>query len=213
MHCPTCGTAVPDRAVFCHQCGARLDGNDTAVAARTTERDPKDWLRSAISREDHAETMLWSGGYSSRAMIGSWIGAILATVGLLVLWALLVQMTFPLQIVLAIVGILWSFLGLLLVFRKLNHHYELTNLRFVHSTGILRRVTDRIEAIDMDDVSYEQGIIERILNTGLIRITSSDRSHSELSLNGIYDVQNVANLIDNVRHQERLRRGLHIEAV
>ena len=102
---------------------------------------------------------------------------------------------------------------MLLAYRKLNVNYELTTQRFVHRSGILRRITDRIEAIDMDDVSFEQGIIERLLNVGTIRVISSDRSHPELVLCGIEDVARIAKLIDDTRHKERLRRGLHIEAV
>jgi hypothetical protein len=74
-------------------------------------------------------------------------------------------------------------------------------------------VTDRIEVIDVDDVSCEQGIVERMLGVGTIRIQSSDRTHPELSLLGIENVRQVAELIDDTRRKERQRRGLHIEAV
>jgi len=40
--------------------------------------------------------------------------------------------------------------GLLLVYRRMGVHYRLTNLRFFHERGVLTRVTDRIEVIDMD---------------------------------------------------------------
>ena len=102
---------------------------------------------------------------------------------------------------------------MLVFYRKLNVDYQLTTQRFVHQTGILRRVTNRIEAIDIDDVSYEQGIFERVVNVGAICIISSDRSHPELILRGIDQVGDVAKLIDITRHKERLQRGLHIEAV
>ena len=77
----------------------------------------------------------------------------------------------------------------------------------------MRQVTDRIEAIDMDDVAYEQGILQRLVGVGTIKVISSDRSHPELFLKGIDNVSHVARLIDDARHKERLRRGLHIESV
>jgi uncharacterized membrane protein YdbT with pleckstrin-like domain len=111
------------------------------------------------------------------------------------------------------VAVVWLGLGLVLVYRKLDVHYTLTSQRFVHKKGILKRVTDRIEVIDIDDVTFEQGIIQRMLGVGTVRLTSSDRSHPELALRGIDEVQRISGLIDDVRRRERRKRGLHIEAI
>jgi uncharacterized membrane protein YdbT with pleckstrin-like domain len=92
-------------------------------------------------------------------------------------------------------------------------HYELTTQRFVHQAGVLIRQTDRIEVIDIDDVSYTQGVIQRMLGVGTIRITGSDRTHPELVLRGIDKVPEIASLIDDVRREERRRRSLHIESI
>jgi len=77
----------------------------------------------------------------------------------------------------------------------------------------LVRTTDRIEVIDIDDVTYRQGIVERALGVGTILLESSDRTHPTLILSGIDDVQRVAGLIDDVRRKERRRRGIHIEQI
>ncbi len=77
----------------------------------------------------------------------------------------------------------------------------------------MKRVTDRIEVIDIDDVTYEQGIVQRMLGVGTIRMSSSDRSHPELVLSGIDGVERVADMIDDIRRKERRKRGLHIEAI
>jgi hypothetical protein len=65
----------------------------------------------------------------------------------------------------------------------------------------------------MDDISYEQGLIERWLGVGTIRITSSDRTHPEIELLGIDRVQQVAGIFDEARRRERLQRGIHIESI
>ncbi len=65
----------------------------------------------------------------------------------------------------------------------------------------------------MDDVTFVQGIIQRMLSVGTIRVSSSDRTHPELVLLGIDNVEKVADLIDDARRKERRRRGLHIEAI
>jgi uncharacterized membrane protein YdbT with pleckstrin-like domain len=146
-------------------------------------------------------------------MINSWLLASLITVTLLVI-AIVWRIT-PEQWLVAggLAGLMWLGLLLTLLVRKLNVSYELTDQRLIHKVGILRRTTDRIEVIDMDDISYDQSIFERLLGVGSIRVTSSDQTHPKFVLRGIDDVQHVASTMDEARRQERVKRGLHIEAV
>jgi hypothetical protein len=72
---------------------------------------------------------------------------------------------------------------------------------------------NRVELIDMDDVTYVQGPIQTLLKVGNITIKSSDVSHPVLVLKGISDVKRIAELIDDARRSERRRRGLFMEAV
>ena len=112
-----------------------------------------------------------------------------------------------------ICGFVWGGFAVQLGYRKLTVSYKLTTQRFIHESGLLKRVTDRIEVIDIDDVSLEQRVVERIMGVGSIKITSSDRSHPELHMHGIENVKEVALLIDDTRRAERRRRGLHIESI
>jgi uncharacterized membrane protein YdbT with pleckstrin-like domain len=148
-------------------------------------------------------------------MIGSW--ALAGVVTLLALVAMVVSGQFanPLAwVILCVLLVLgWGYLACMLAYRKLSVRYELTTQRFIHKTGILRRTTDRIEVIDIDDVTYVQGFVQRMVGVGAIKIKSSDRTHPELALIGIDDVIRIADLIDDIRRQERRRRGLHIEAI
>ena len=107
----------------------------------------------------------------------------------------------------------WLYCFLLLSYRRMSVHYLLTTQRFVHESGILRRVTDRIEVIDIDDITFEQRPLERLLGTGTIRVSSSDRTHPQLELAGIEAVRDVSERFDNARRAERRRRGLHIEQI
>jgi uncharacterized membrane protein YdbT with pleckstrin-like domain len=160
------------------------------------------------------EEMLWAGGYSAKAMYGSWLLALLVSIAAVVLSLMFIENKgTAVMVAAAIVGAVWIVLLLILAYRKLSLHYELTSQRFVHKQGILRRVTDRIEAIDIDDVTFVQGIIQRMLGVGSVKIVSSDRTHPELWMRGIDDVQQVASIIDDVRRRERRKRGLHIEAI
>jgi uncharacterized membrane protein YdbT with pleckstrin-like domain len=160
-----------------------------------------------------AEQELWQGNYSPKAMYGPWIGAALATIAGLV--AVLIFMPDGLGWTIFVVAalLLWGALLLTLVYRKFSVKYRVTSQRLFHELGILRRVTDRIEIIDIDDVTVEQGLVERMLGVGTIRVTSSDRTTPELFMPGIDDVKQVADTIDQARRAERQRRGLFIESV
>ncbi|XZE44347.1 PH domain-containing protein [Pirellulaceae bacterium SH467] len=163
------------------------------------------------------EEKLWSGGYSPRAMIGSWIGCLIASAILIAaaifLPSVMEQVDRRILWGVALVSIvaLWSFAALTYLYRRFSVRYELTSQRLIHKHGLLVRTTDRIELIDIDDVAYTQGIVERMLNVGAIKILSTDLSHASLRMIGIEDVSRVAGLIDDARRKERRKRALHIE--
>ncbi len=218
MQCSACGAEYLEDAVFCAKCGHNLKGEATPTApaapgseapsASLAERFRN--LSGSGKDDDEEEVSLWKGGYSAKAMMGGWLicgvaSALLiaATVFFPAAWFVLIPLLF----------LAWIYAACVLAYRKMSVKYELTTQRFVHKSGVLRRTSDRLEVIDIDDVTYSQGLIERMVNVGSIRISSSDRTHPELVLIGIEDVRIVADTIDEVRRKERRRRGLHIEAV
>ncbi|MEM9368434.1 MAG: PH domain-containing protein [Planctomycetota bacterium] len=187
----------------------------TADSNPRSSESPKDkFLAAAESKreslDDHdPEESLWTGGYSPKAMIGSWVMMSILSVSALI--ASLVMGHFLVS--LAVIGALWVITVGVYLRRRLGVHYELTSQRFIHKRGILTRRTDRIEVIDIDDVAYEQGPVQRIFGVGKITVTSSDRTDPELTLLGIDRVSEVAGLIDDIRRTERRRRSLHIESI
>ena len=222
MFCSRCGTEVPENAVFCHKCGERATDQVNPVESSAEPLPQNAPFSSQIAsfpqnsnvqlQSDplhETEKELWTGGYSARAMIPTAIFIGAASIGAFIA-AFFVDFFWLIAI---IVIVLWLILGVVLLYHRLNVRYRLTNQRLIHEVGILRRVTDRIEVIDIDDVAFSQGIIQRILNLGTIQISSSDRTHPEISLHAIENVANVATQIDRARRNERVRRGLHIEAV
>ncbi|MFK8114959.1 MAG: PH domain-containing protein [Rubripirellula sp.] len=156
------------------------------------------------------EENLWSGGYSPKAMIGTWGLMLIASIVLLVV-PFVTEL--PLSIALILLVLIWLIGGLRYAWRRLGVHYQLTTQRFIHQTGVLTRKTDRIEVIDIDDVSFTQGPVQRMFGVGTIVLTGSDRTHPTLAMLGIAEVKDVAGLIDDIRRKERRRRSLHIEAI
>jgi membrane protein YdbS with pleckstrin-like domain len=235
MKCTVCHTEVPAGAAFCHKCGTPLSGTPEpdammpsanqqtpeSAAPRSPSPSPEvpstpkerfEQQAAPRDRADEPEVEIWQGGYCPKAMIGAWVASGLVTVALVVL-VVVFPSTPMLLAVLAAAALLWLFQLVRLIYRRMNVCYRLTNQRFFHEQGILRRVTDRIEVIDMDDITFEQGFFERLMNVGTICISSSDRTHPELKLVGIDNVKQVAEQLDDVRRAERRRRGLHIEAI
>jgi hypothetical protein len=228
MKCSKCGAAMSDSAAFCSQCGARVDSkrratdldavNEDVAADAGARGDPAAAarVRSRVrgsGAKDAPEEELWTGTFSPKAMIGPAIGcgllSVAGLIGVIVTGgAAPVLLGFGVALL-----VIWGMLGLTLLYRRLTVHYRLTSVSFFHDTGLLSRTGNRIEVIDIDDVTVHQGIVSRMLGIGTIRIVSSDQTDPKLDLPGIDDVREVADLIDRTRRAERRRRGLHIEAI
>jgi membrane protein YdbS with pleckstrin-like domain len=232
MTCKQCGAEVPAQAAFCPQCGARQTTADSTAdsgpAVRAAQR--LTGARPAAAGNQPAEQELWSGTYSPKAMIGPAIGATLLTV--LGLVAVVLSGGSPTTWMVLGIGALlvWGVLGLATLYRRLSVRYQLTTYRLFHEKGLLSRTRDRIEVIDIDDVTLTQGLIERMLDLGTIHIISSDESlkrekertagdsggairDSDFQMPGIEDARRIADLIDNTRRTERNRRGVFLENV
>lgn len=210
MKCPACNTEVIQTAQFCHKCGANL----TATKASPTTAPTPATAALKTGRRDVPEELLWEGGVSPKSMLGTWILAGIVTIACIggAVFMTVTTIAFG-WIPLAVAGVMWIVLAIYWLSIKWGVHYKLTNQRFVHERGILRRVTDRIETIDIDDVVFEQSLFDRMFGTGTIKIKSSDLTTPTFELNGIDDVKRVSALFDNARRQERLRRGVSIEQI
>jgi len=217
MHCTRCGREVPAESLFCPQCGTKLSGEEFEQDAGPADQAaPLRRSQAAFRRTegDHPpEEELWTGSYSPKAMFGSMLAAIVLTVGGLVVVPVFANTAVGWRMLGLGLFVMWGGLALVLAYRRLSVRYRLTTYRLFHESGLLSRTTDRLEVIDIDDVRVHQGLVERMLGVGTVKIESSDRTDPELSLPGIDEVRAVADLIDNTRRAERERRGLHIEAV
>jgi hypothetical protein len=237
MRCSACGVEVMPEAVFCHQCGRRIqtpDENDrknepdggapatkpAEMAGSTILKRPESSGNAGSTFVEHRDSAeppeieLWHGGYSPKAMLGGWVISASVTVALLVGGFLWMPGRVLYWSILLIVMILpWAYYFSVLSYRRMNVRYLLTTQRFVHEQGIFRRVTDRIEVLEMNDIAFEQGPVERLAGVGTIRIVSSDHTHPQFDLPGIDNVREVAELFDDARRNERRRRGLHIEQI
>jgi hypothetical protein len=220
MQCPACGEETMREAVYCHRCGHRLElpgrGFSTGQPPEDEPAAPEAALReTAPSRnaDGEPEQELWRGGYSSKAMAGGWAISGAVSVALLVGGVWIRPNAHWWLVLLALTLLPWLYHFAILCYRWLGVRYVLTTQRFIHDRGILRRINGRVEVLDMDDITFEQTLLERLAGVGTIRIASHDRTDPELVLPGIENVQEVTTLFDNARLAERRRRGLHVEQI
>ncbi len=211
MNCPKCHAEIIQPARFCHLCGESLpsetEGEELSPAARMRQAA----ARAAGSGDQEEE--LWSGTYSPKAMIGTWIFVAILSCGAIAGWIIWMPPAVWWLVLPGIIVVIWGVPAVQLLYRRLSIHYQLTTRRFIHQSGLLQRVTDRIEVIDIDDITVEQGFIERLMGVGTIRVKSSDRTHPDFRLPGIENAQQVAAIFDNARLAERRRRSLHVEQI
>ncbi len=234
--CPACGVPAVAGAVYCHRCGRALGDSASTEAGGvaptapgaapgvfpspssspsvpSSVADPEAAVAQQAAGPDAGEEqVLWEGSFSAKAAPGLWLTAALITIGALVL-GLQVGLDEGLFLGLLAAVIALGGTALYVMYGKLSVHYRLTSRRFIRQAGLIRRVSDCIEVIDLDDVAFSQGPFERLVGVGTIKIMSSDVAHPELFLDGIDRVAEVARLIDEARRAERRRRGLFIEVI
>jgi len=219
MKCAVCNTESTPGASFCAHCGAKLpvaagDEGATpaceAIAAVPAQTPVVAAGRGRVS--DVPEEVLWEGSYSPKAMVGTFVALIVVSIVLLGL-AIWTHDQWYWIVPLAIALVLWIFALGRLIATRLGVHYKLTNQMFYHQRGVLTRITDRIELIEIHDVTYEQGLLDRAFDVGRIKIASNDRTDPIFYLRGIEQVSDLARMIDQARRGEQVRRGRRIESL
>jgi membrane protein YdbS with pleckstrin-like domain len=214
MLCPLCHADVPADAAFCSKCGQPLapaqasPSTAPVPAAAPTAAEKFRAAMPAGQPQAEPEHDLWQGSYTAKAMYSKFVAGILITLASIVV-AILVQ-PFGWIAAIIVIPVLWAVLLLNLLIKRLGIEYRLTTQRFLHKRGLLRRVSDQILLVDVDDVTYEQGLLERFLNIGTITIHSNDASDPKLRMVPIDDVQRIADLIDHTRREERRKRAIYM---
>lgn len=209
MICPKCGADAVANAVFCSKCGTRLNAGTAAPAPAFGSGRPS----GPVVVSDTPEETLWEGRFSPKAMVGAWIGmgVIDAVLMILAVYLLIGRNSYWWTPI-----VLMMLLDLVIIVRylikRISIRYRLSNHRFFHEEGILNRTVNPIDLITINDVAFEQGLIERMMGVGRIKIMSTDTSDPILWVEGIEDVQTVATMIDKTRREEMMRRRVFYDA-
>jgi membrane protein YdbS with pleckstrin-like domain len=220
MACNQCGAEVPVQAAFCPKCGAQLG----AAASENPNRPVKaERLQAGVAQgtaRDVPEDELWEGGYSPKAMTPAFIGAALLTI----IGGIAASFAGPIGWIAVAIGaaLVFGYLLLSLLYNRYAVRYRLTTHRLVITRGILSRVDDRILLVDVDDITVQQGFIERLFSIGTITLHTTDETTKEKSpdpdspnrgivvMKGIENPRPVGDTIDEARRSERSRRGVYM---
>lgn len=208
MNCNQCGAEAPASAAYCSQCGAQLNsGVGMTAADRQTGAARMQAGSSRDTSRNAPEEELWAGTYAPKAIAGPFVGAALLTA----LGMVAASFAGPVGWIVVAVGalLMFGYLGLLLLYRRLTVRYRLTTQRLLRETGILSRTDDRILVIEIDDVTVRQGFVDRMLDVGSVVLHTSDDSTPVLTMSGIEQPRHLADLIDEARRTERNRRALY----
>ncbi len=218
---------APAGALFCQQCGAKLSPSEMDAGKSSPTSAPASAQTAAAEpaatnpgpalmgrrRQDVPEETLWEGKYSPKAMLGSIVLCAVASVLLIAVAAWLNSGRAAWMTATGVMIAMWIALLGWFASKRLGIHYQLTNQMFYHRKGVLTRTTDRIEVIDIDDLTYQQGLFERLVNVGRIEIRSSDQSNPIFWVEGVENVEEVAKKMDGARRAERIRRGVSVESL
>jgi hypothetical protein len=82
-----------------------------------------------------------------------------------------------------------------------SHRYGVSNQRILVESGVFSKSLAEIDVRTIDDITFRQSLVERMLGIGQIAILSSDPSNPRVRLVGVPDPRQVRELIRNSAYQ------------
>ncbi len=165
-------------------------------------------------RRGDPDVELWRGRYSGWAMFPTWLLLVLITVGAIVLGVFLSpKVSNPVTVWAVLAGILvilWGYYLILYLYRRYTVNYRVTTYRFYSEKGLIFHSVRAMEIIDIDDISLEQNLLERIVGVGRVVLRTKDASDPFFVVSGLKNPEVAFEKIDGARRDERIRRGINI---
>lgn len=168
---------------------------------------------AAVSATDPAaEEPVWQGRPSWRQFAGHWFVWLLGS-GVAVYLAYVVTWEPKWKVAFGAIGVVALIMLVQQALRIYSIRYRLTTQRIFFDRGILSLTTDQTELVRVDDVRIKRSLIDRILGTGTVEVTSSDTSDKSTRLTGIDDPSRVSEEIRRHTRIVRARQTLFVENV
>jgi len=203
VSCPDCGRQVSTAAAACPQCNRPL-GAQAALA-------PPAGVPAA-------EEVAWEGAPSVKAMLGDITRTALFAIGLPIAAAIgftpflsvmaglgrpmaetvaanrsTLQTVFTVAVVVLVVARLARLGWHVAVLR--SHRYRISNQRILLESGVLSKRIDEVDMRTIEDIEFQQGVLERMLGIGEIAIIAADKRMGRFRLLGVENPRDVRELI------------------
>ena len=146
------------------------------------------------------ERELYEGRPSWRALMGFYVLGIGVAVGVLVILGFLADnlgTAVPIAVVIA---------GLTLVigyFRRISTKYLITTQRLRISRGILRKKVQETRLERVQNVNYEQGVLDRLLRVGNVDFDTAGTDDSEFRFEWVNNPEGVVRAVDQAVEEAR----------
>ncbi|HVZ73048.1 MAG TPA: PH domain-containing protein [Polyangia bacterium] len=214
--CPECKAQVSRAATSCPQCGFPF-GGATAIGVPLTGG-------GAVPLAPSKEEVLWEGTPSLKALAVQ----VAATVVFAIVVPLVVYFAYgPVRdaltqasrdaatlvvehedtartvIILGVIALVGS-RAVRLGWRMLalrGHRYRVSNQRVTIESGVLSKSLVEIDVRTIDDITFTQSLVERLMGIGQIAIQSSDPTTPRARLLGVPDPRQVRELVRSAAYQ------------
>ncbi|MFL5307479.1 MAG: PH domain-containing protein [Polyangia bacterium] len=165
-----------------------------------------------------AEEVVWEGAPSVKALLGEITSTALFAIGLPIVAGIgfapflsvmarlgrpmaetvaanrsTLQTVFTVAVVVLVVARLARLAWHVAVLR--SHRYRVSNQRILLESGVLSKRIDEVDMRTIEDIEFQQGVLERMLGIGEIAIIAADKRMARFRLMGVENPRDVRELI------------------
>ena len=143
---------------------------------------------------------LYEGRPSWRALMSFYVGGVGLAVIVVVILGVLAGSWVPALVIAAVIAGLTLVTGYL---RRVSTKYLITNQRLRISRGVVRRNVQETRLERVQNVNYQQGVLDRMLGVGTVDFDTAGTDDSEFRFDWVDGPEQVVRAVDSAVEQAR----------